>query len=339
LDYSFPILIAEDNPVSRKLLEKTLLKAGYDVSSVENGKRALSLFKERFFPIVLTDWIMPEMDGLELCRAIRGSEVAAGYVYLILLTARDSKDDIIAGLEAGADDYLTKPFNRAELMARLNTGMRILELERSLKKANEDIRMLSITDPLTGSYNRGYLSERFPKETKRALRYGRPLSVILADIDHFKQVNDTYGHLVGDLILKTFVKRLKENLRQEVDWVVRYGGEEFLIILPETDVEGARVVAERMRKKICAEGAEVDGIQVSISASFGITGFSSFGQEEDISMESIIGKADEYLYQAKREGRNRVRGEALQSASAAPLPFLPPLPSEADLRGAKGPGE
>jgi len=144
MNHLFPILLAEDNPVSRKLLEKTLVKAGHEVTSVENGRKALELFNEEFFPIVLTDWMMPEMDGLQLCRAIR-KNASPGYVFIILLTAKDSKDDIISGLEAGADDYLTKPFNHAELIARLQTGKRILELERSLKRANEEIRILSIT--------------------------------------------------------------------------------------------------------------------------------------------------------------------------------------------------
>lgn len=203
LKQHFPILIAEDDPVSRKVLEKTLTKAGYEVVSVENGKKALEILNKRFFPIILTDWMMPEMDGLQLCRLTRQNRWP-GYVFIILLTAKDSKDDIITGLEAGADDYLTKPFNHAELIARLKTGKRILELERSLTNANEEIRILSITDPLTGCYNRGYLTRRLPQEIKRARRYNRPLSVVLSDLDHFKSVNDTYGHQAGDLVLKKF---------------------------------------------------------------------------------------------------------------------------------------
>jgi PleD family two-component response regulator len=158
----FPILLAEDHPTTRKVLEKTLIKAGHKVSSVENGRQALELFKQKFFPIVLSDWMMPEMTGLELCRAIR-KNASDGYVFIVLLTSKDSKDDIVLGLEAGADDYLTKPTHPAELLARIKTGMRILELERSLKKANKEIRALSITDPLTGAYNRNYLNERLPK--------------------------------------------------------------------------------------------------------------------------------------------------------------------------------
>ena len=205
MKHQFPILIAEDNPVSRKLLEKTLVKAGYETVSMENGRKALEIFNKRFFPIVLTDWMMPEMDGLELCRAIRENDSASsGYVFIILLTAKDHKEDIVKGLEGGADDYLTKPFDHAELIARLNTARRILELEKSLRDANEEIRILSITDPLTKTYNRGYLNDRLPNEIKKARRYGHPLSLILCDIDHFKRVNDTYGHQVGDEVLREF---------------------------------------------------------------------------------------------------------------------------------------
>ena len=308
----FPILIAEDDPVSRKLLEKILIKVGNKVVSVENGQKALELFNDKFFPIVLTDWMMPEMDGLELCRAIR-KNTYPGYVFIILLTAKDSKDDIIRGLRAGADDYLTKPFSHAELVARLNTGKRVLELERSLKDANEEIRILSITDPLTGTYNRGYMTERLPQEIKRARRYSRALSIILGDIDHFKKVNDTYGHLVGDRVLKDFAQCIRHSIRQDVDWTARYGGEEFLIVLPETDANGASVMAERLKSELSQRVTETQGKQISITASFGVTGFGPDTPDEMISPEAMISKADKYLYQAKREGRNRAMGGLLSA--------------------------
>lgn len=280
------------------------------VVSVENGQKALELFNDRFFPIVLTDWMMPEMDGLELCRAIR-KNTYPGYVFIILLTAKDSKDDIIRGLGAGADDYLTKPFSHAELIARLNTGKRVLELERSLKDANEEIRILSITDPLTGTYNRGYMTERLPQEIKRARRYSRALSIILCDIDHFKKVNDIYGHLVGDRVLKDFAQCIRHSIRQDVDWTARYGGEEFLIVLPETDVNGASVMAERLKSELSQRVTETQGKQISITASFGVTGFSPDTPDEMISPEAMVSKADKYLYKAKREGRNRAMGGPL----------------------------
>ena len=306
----FPILIAEDDPVSRKLLEKILIKAGNKVVSVDNGQKALTLLNEKFFPIILTDWMMPEMDGLELCRAIR-KNTYPGYVFIVLLTAKDSKDDIIRGLGAGADDYLTKPFSHAELVARLNTGKRLLRLEKSLKDANEEIRILSITDPLTGSYNRGYLTKRLPQEIKRAKRYGRALSIIICDIDHFKKVNDTYGHLVGDEVLKDFTRCIRHTIRLDVDWMARYGGEEFLIVLPETEVNGATAMAERLRGKLSERVTETQDKKISITASFGVAGFGPDTPDEMISPEALIKKADKYLYRAKQDGRNRVMGGSL----------------------------
>jgi diguanylate cyclase (GGDEF)-like protein len=214
-------------------------------------------------------------------------------------------------LEAGADDYLTKPFNHAELIARLNTGKRILELERSLTNANEEIRILSITDPLTGCYNRGYLTRRLPQEIKRARRYNRPLSVVLSDLDHFKNVNDTYGHQVGDLVLKKFAQCIRESIRHDVDWVARYGGEEFLIVLPETDINCARQPTERIRRRFSQRVIDVEEKEIVITASFGITGFDPNTPDQKIAPDAMIRKADSYLYRAKQEGRNRSRSGQL----------------------------
>ncbi|MGD8513866.1 MAG: diguanylate cyclase, partial [Deltaproteobacteria bacterium] len=269
---SFPILIAEDNAVSRKLLENSLAKAGHDVVAAANGRQAFEIFRETFFPMVLTDWMMPEMDGIALCRAIR-NHASPGYVYIVFLTAKDSRDDIIAGLEAGADDYLTKPFHPTELMARLTTGKRILELERSLKMANEEIRILSITDHLTGCFNRGYMTSHLPEELNRASRYGHPLSLIMCDIDRFKNVNDSRGHLAGDSVLRLVVDFIHEALRKDIDWAVRYGGEEFLIVLPETDREGAWAVAERLRQEMATKPIAIGDQEIAITASFGLASF------------------------------------------------------------------
>jgi len=308
---SFSVLIVEDDSASRTLLEKILTKAGYEFVSVENGRKALDLFNEKFFQIVLTDWVMPEMNGIELCKAIR-SRVYPGYVFIILLTAKSSKANIITGLEAGADDYLTKPFNNTELVARLNTGKRVLKLERDLKSAHEKIRVLSITDPLTGSYNRGHLSQRLPHEINRAMRYGRALSLIMCDIDHFKEVNDTYGHLIGDEVLRQFVEQIKKSIRCDLDWLVRYGGEEFLIVLPETDLEGASRTAKRLHCDLSQRVIESHGQHIRITASFGVTCFDpKTSPAEQISAEALINKADHYLYLAKQEGRNRVKGGQL----------------------------
>ncbi|HIJ58118.1 MAG TPA: diguanylate cyclase [Deltaproteobacteria bacterium] len=308
----FPILIAEDDPVSRMLLEKTLVKAGYEVATVTNGREALESFSEKFFPIVLTDWMMPEMDGLQLCRAIR-KNISTGYVFIFILTARDSIDNMVAGLEAGADDYLTKPINRPELMARLKTATRVLELEKSLKDANEEITILAITDTLTGCYNRTFMDEHLPKEIKRAIRYKHPISLIMLDIDHFKQVNDTYGHQAGDEVLKELVRSINRSIRYDVDWVARYGGEEFLVVFPETDFERAELLAERLRRDISQNTIRFKEKEIRITASFGVTGFTSSDTLKKVSYEAMISLADKSLYQAKEEGRNRVVGRAIES--------------------------
>ena len=307
---SFPVLLAEDQKISRKITEKILQKAGISVTSVENGKQALELFKKQFFPIILSDWMMPEMDGIELCRAIRSTK-SSGYVFIILLTARDAKEDIIAGLEAGADDYLAKPFNPGELNARIKTCMRILDLERSLKEANQEIKRLSVRDPLTGCYNRGYLNEHLPKDIIYSLRYGHSLSVILCDIDHFKKINDTYGHQAGDRVLKEFVTRIEQSFRNKIDWIARYGGEEFIVVLPETDIEGAKALAERLKTKISNPKMHIENSEIQITASFGVAGFTPQTPKENISDINLIKKADGLLYQAKHEGRNRIKSACL----------------------------
>jgi diguanylate cyclase (GGDEF)-like protein len=276
------------------------------VVAAANGRQAFEIFRETFFPMVLTDWMMPEMDGIALCRAIR-NHASPGYVYIVFLTAKDSRDDIIAGLEAGADDYLTKPFHPTELMARLTTGKRILELERSLKMANEEIRILSITDHLTGCFNRGYMTSHLPEELNRASRYGHPLSLIMCDIDRFKNVNDSRGHLAGDSVLRLVVDFIHEALRKDIDWAVRYGGEEFLIVLPETDREGAWAVAERLRQEMATKPIDIGDQEIAITASFGLASFDP-GMDKKPSAEALIREADQYLYQAKKEGRNKVNG-------------------------------
>jgi len=306
----FPILIAEDDPVTRTLIKKCLGKEGLDVVCVENGFLALEQFRDRFYPIVLSDWMMPKIDGLQLCRELRNIK-SQGYVFFILLTSKSDINDIVAGLEAGADDYLTKPFHPAELIARISTGMRILELEHSLKSANEEIRILSITDPLTGCYNRTYMVEQLNNEIKRTRRYRHCLSLVMVDIDHFKHVNDQYGHLTGDLVLKKLAAILKDTIRQDIDWVLRYGGEEFILVLPETDGQGAEALAERLRDHIATQSFDLNHHQFSITASFGIACITPETPPDQCTMETIINRADGMLYRSKRNGRNRVYLEIL----------------------------
>ena len=295
---SFPVLVVEDDPVSSRILEKSLTKSGRKVVTAGNGREALDLLEKTFFPIVITDWMMPELDGLELCRRIRKREWPS-YVFIILLTARGAVDDIITGLDAGADDYLTKPFNKAELKARLRAGTRILGLYGKINK-------LSITDPLTQCFNRGYLMKNLTKEIKRSIRYKNNLYIVMSDIDHFKNINDSYGHQTGDLVLKEFASLIMNSFRDDVDWLARYGGEEFILVLPETGRGGAWQAAERIRKRVSEMIIPVKEGTIQITSSFGISGFEENNSAANISANALIAEADKCLYQAKREGRNRV---------------------------------
>jgi two-component system cell cycle response regulator len=304
---SFPALIVEDNLLMRRILEGHLIEMGHTVVAVENGQQALEMLEKQYFPLVITDWVMPEMDGLELCRTIRENNYK-GYVYIILLTGQDKKEDLISGLSAGADEYLVKPVNRPELEVRLKTAGRILELQNSLKRSYEEIKLLSTKDPLTKLFNRGYLDERLPQEVKRTFRFERPLSIALFDLDHFKSINDTYGHPAGDRVLQDCAYCVQRSVRGEIDWLARYGGEEFVIVLPETNLAGAMACAERLRKEISELVSVIDGAEIRYTASFGVASFTPPDQKEDLSMANVlIEKADQCLYLAKKEGRNRVR--------------------------------
>ena len=301
---SYPILVVEDDPLSFQLIEAKLQSLGHLVTSAVNGREALDLIKRGIFPILITDLNMPLMDGFELCRAVRAQKLP-GYVYITIITSLDTRDGVINGLQAGADEYLTKPINPAELEARLNTGKRILALERSLRKANEEIRLLSISDPLTKVFNRAYLSVRLSEEIDRAQRYKRPISIIMCDIDHFKKINDSLGHQAGDVVLERFTRLLKGLIRPKIDCLARYGGEEFIIILPETNFSGAEIMAARLHKNVNEMKILLDDEDLSITASFGVCGTTTT-PSPIITPDSLIKQADDLMYQAKKEGRNRV---------------------------------
>jgi two-component system, cell cycle response regulator len=308
--FNFPILIADDDRLLRRILETSLKAAGYDVVAAENGKEALELFKKNYYPIVMTDWIMPEMDGLDLCRAIR-SEEAERYTYIILLTSLDSKNDIIAGLESGADEYLVKPINQPELKTRLKTARRILELESNLQKTLEEIRGLSLVDPVTGTYNRKFMDDRISQEIKRAYRYEHSLALILVSINNFNQISETYGYYSGDLVLKGCADCLLEAVRKDVDWVVRYGGEEFLVVLPETDAAGAMIVAKRLRIRIATMVVKMSEHEIRVTASFGVASFSASQQKKGITPQILLDKAARCLHEAREDETDTIKGVQL----------------------------
>lgn len=305
------VLIAEDEVVSRKLLEATLVRLGHEVVAVGDGTTAIEALMATDGPqLAILDWMMPGADGLDVCRAVR--KKSGPYVYTIVLTARGGVEDMLTGLDAGADDFLTKPFNAQELTARLRSGMRVLELQRGLLDAQEALRRHATLDHLTGLWNRRMLLEQLDRELNRVRREKRPLSVIMVDIDRFKSVNDTHGHAAGDDVIRATARTLQSQVR-EYDFVGRYGGEEFIILVPGCDTNDARTIAERVRARVEADPIVTGKESLRVTASFGLASTAVAGLDPS----ALIQAADEALYRAKTGGRNRVEVAACDPALAA----------------------
>jgi two-component system cell cycle response regulator len=307
------ILIAEDDPVSRRVLEVFLVKRGYNVVTVANGTDALRELDDNVAPrLAVLDWMMPGMEGTQVCERVRENNERP-YVYIILLTARSQKEDLLQGLKSGADDYLTKPFDPQELEARLHVGQRILDLQDKLIETREELRYRATHDALTGLPNRTEVVERLRREQSRQLRTGGSFGVLLVDLDHFKKVNDTDGHAVGDMVLQEVARRMKASLR-DYDTAGRYGGEEFLVLLPTADPRGTFAIAERIRHKIESRPVATTKGEVHVTASIGAAWSTAAAP---IDSDTVIRLADEALYRAKEKGRNRSEmanlGDAAQS--------------------------
>ncbi len=307
------VLIAEDDPIFRRILESWFKKWDYRVTAVENGLDAWEVLQREDAPqLAILDWMMPGMDGIELCRRIRSRDQGT-YRYVLLLTAKDGKQDVVAGLEAGADDYLTKPFDVDELRARVRAGKRILDLQAALIRAHEDLRFSAAHDPLTALWNRGAILDLLKREVQRRQRTEDPLSVIMADIDYFKKINDTYGHLVGDTVLQEVTRRLAAGVRT-YDAVGRYGGEEFLIVLPGCSAPDLVASAERLRHSVADFPIKTSAGQLPVTLSLGLSSAEQ-GENEALDCETFLRTADEALYTGKARGRNRV--ETSPSSRAA----------------------
>jgi len=297
------ILIADDEAMSRRLLQTTLERAGYEVLAVENGRQAADQICTTEGPrLALLDWVMPELDGPGVCREVR-KQKDQSYVYMVLLTSREAKEDVIAGLESGADDYLTKPFDPEELKARLRTGLRILDLENRLVQAREEMRFKASHDALTTLWNRAVILELLGRELSRSHREKATTVIILCDIDHFKAVNDSFGHLVGDEVLRETAKRLLASVRS-YDFVGRYGGEEFLVVLNNCDPAFAFARAEEIRNTITQRPVQTSAGPVPVTMSLGLLLSHEWGK---LSVEELLREADSALYGAKRAGRNCVK--------------------------------
>jgi two-component system, cell cycle response regulator len=297
------VLVVEDSAVYRKLISDHLHAWDFSVIFAEDGAQASAVLDRVDSPkLVLLDWVLPDIEGTELCQRIREAGSSRPYVYVILLTSKEGRQNMLEALEAGADDYLVKPFDELELKARLMVGKRILDLQDELVQAREAMRHAATHDSLTELLNRGEILAMLQRELERARRDRKPLSVILADIDHFKQVNDTLGHLFGDQALQEVARRLRSSLRV-YDGIGRYGGEEFLLVLPGCDLPNAMTRGNELRELVAGTPVAALNTEKKITVSMGVAVSECVGKEE---AEALLSCADAGLYAAKGNGRNRI---------------------------------
>jgi len=296
------ILVAEDDRVTRRLLESNLKKWGYEIVSCSDGVEAWEVLQKEDAPkLAILDWMMPGMDGVEICRNVRNLSTGK-YVNIILLTSKSSKADVVGGLEAGADDYIVKPFDPNELKVRVRAAARIVRLQEDLCRALELAESRASHDQLTRLLNRAAIIEALQRELSRSGREDTPVSVIIGDVDHFKRINDRYGHLAGDGVLREIADAISSSVRP-YDFAGRYGGEEFMVVLPGCEKEDARQTAERLRSRIADNPVVTSEGVFSITMSFGVAAADTAAKTD---MDSLIRCADQALYMAKNAGRNRV---------------------------------
>ncbi len=314
------ILVADDSVVSRHMLEATVKKWGYEPVVACDGHEAWEILQKDNAPqLAILDWVMPARTGPEVCRLVRQQQKEA-YTYMLLLTSKNQREDLIEGMDAGADDYITKPFNHHELQVRLRAGRRIVELQGELLATQAALREQATHDSLTRVFNRSSIFDVLDRELGRAEREGLTVGLALVDIDFFKSVNDTFGHLAGDSVLREAARRFKSSIRS-YDSVGRYGGEEFLIILPGCDEACTQSQADRIRRALSIDPMPVNeetqpDTSIALTASFGCT---TALPGHKFTAEQMIQIADECLYEAKRSGRNRIVFRSAQSQVASPV--------------------
>jgi diguanylate cyclase (GGDEF)-like protein len=294
------ILVAEDDPVTRRLLKLSLGRWQYEVALVTDGTQALEILLGEDAPrLAILDWVMPGVEGIEICRELR-RRPQGSYTYALLLTSKSRKEDVLKGLEAGADDYLIKPFDLLELQARLWTGRRIIALQDQLIAAREEMRERATHDALTGVWNRASILEILKREINRSARKDGLLSCLMMDLDHFKRINDDFGHQAGDDVLRVVTRRVQSALRP-YDSLGRYGGEEFVVVAPDCDKNSAFSLAERLRTAVNNAPVPSATGAIPVTLSLGVASLT----EDSNSPESLLRSADKALYGAKSAGRDR----------------------------------
>jgi len=309
--YDKQVLIADDDYNFRTAMEDMVSAWGYDVQSAKHGLDVWEILLQEDAPkLMILDWVMPGLDGVEICRRLRERQEDP-YYYIILVTVQDQIEQLAEGFTAGADDYLTKPVIPEELEARLLAGERIIDHQAQLIAARDVLRVQATHDPLTNIWNRKGILEIMQREVSRASRSGLPLSVIMLDLDYFKQTNDTYGHLAGDRLLVEMAQRMCESIRSH-DAVGRMGGDEFLVVLPECDTESALYLTERIRKNLALSNSVLPKDAFPVTASMGVAA-TSMGVGLDA--HDLILAADTALLRAKQRGRDRV-----EHRQSAPIP-------------------
>ncbi len=302
INSNYEILVVDDSPVYRKLVEQVLASEAYSLLFARDGAEAMRLYEEHAPSIVITDWILPDFCGFELCQRIRSDDTRP-YTYIIVMTSNTEKGNVVKGLQAGADDYLTKPFDPGEMLARVGVGRRIVDLNRELAAKSQKLEEAARTDSLTGLPNRRAIEDWAAKQLRGAARHRFPMWVVLGDIDNFKTINDTFGHDAGDIVLKTFAEVLRKITRAS-DISGRLGGDEFLLVITHVEAEQVEVAVDRFREQFAALSFPLQGQSVRVTASFGVTGVQT---SEPQDFNAMLRKADQMLYEAKRAGRNLVR--------------------------------
>jgi two-component system cell cycle response regulator len=286
------VLLVDDDELVRRRLSILLRMGGYEVHTAASGDEALRILEATFCPIVLTDWHMPDMDGLALCRNLRLLQ-GIGYIYVLVLTARNGREDILAGLSAGADDYVVKGAPAEEI------------LESSLRSSNRENRRMSVTDPLTGARNQRYLMKYLPREIARSVRYNHPIAVVGYHVDHFERINDSFGHDTGDEVLRTLVRRFATVMRRGIDWIARSGGEEFVFVLPETNLHGASCFAARLQAVLAAQPISTAIGPLEATVSIGVTALDGAPELGATSAAEMLRAVDQCVHASKNLGGNR----------------------------------